>query len=103
MIMPFGTYMRPKRLTDLAAVCAIADSAGTMLSSSGNATAAPRPRNTVRREMAFFVTYISVAPANRRHTEGRALHDTSNQRRPAIAVGRRVARDLPHRRLIVVL
>ena len=61
MIMPFGTYITPKRLIGLAAVFCSADSAGTMLSSSGNASIAPRPRSTVRRGIAFFEMII-VAP-----------------------------------------
>jgi hypothetical protein len=56
--MPFGTYMTPKRFTGFAAVRASADTAGTMLSSSGRANAAPRPRSTVRRGIAFLATNI---------------------------------------------
>src|SRR6186997_1161768 len=37
IIMPFGTYTAPKRLTGFAAVFAIAVKAGTMPSSNGNA------------------------------------------------------------------
>ena len=58
MIMPFGTYMTPNRLIGFAAVFAMADSAGTMLSSSGNASIAPMPRNTVRRGIAFLEMII---------------------------------------------
>jgi len=60
MIMPFGTYISPKRFAGFAAVLAIADRAGTMLSSNGNATAAPRPRKTVRREIAFLVMNMLI-------------------------------------------
>ena len=58
MIMPFGTYTTPKRFTGAAAVRARAESAGTMLSSSGSASVAPMPRRTVRRGMAFFAMNI---------------------------------------------
>src|SRR3954465_14633500 len=112
MIMPFGTYITPNRCTGFAAVFAIADSAGTMLSSIGSATAAPIPRRIVRREMAFFAMNISflsgssprISPSRtalsipalhtrRRiarpawhdaHAERRALDDAGNDRRPAV-------------------
>ena len=58
MIMPFGTYMTPNRLIGLAAAFCIAESAGIMLSSSGSASIEPRPRNTVRRGIAFFEMII---------------------------------------------
>ena len=58
MIMPLGTYMTPKRFVGFAAVFCSAESAGTMLSSSGSATIDPRPRSTVRRGIAFFVQII---------------------------------------------
>ena len=54
MIMPFGTYITPKRFTGLDAVFAMADSAGIMLSRNGRASVAPMPRSTVRRGIAFF-------------------------------------------------
>jgi hypothetical protein len=38
---------------------AVIDSAGTMASSSGRATAAPTPRRNVRRGIAIFVTNIT--------------------------------------------
>ena len=58
MIMPFGTYITPKRLIGLAGVFCSAESAGTMLSSSGSASTEPRPRSTVRRGIAFLVMII---------------------------------------------
>ena len=61
MIMPFGTYMTPNRLTGLAAVFCMAESAGTMLSSSGSASIAPMPRRTVRRGIAFFEMIIPAS------------------------------------------
>ena len=48
--MPLGTKNTPNRRTGAAAVRLSAVSAGTMLSSSGNASVAPRPRSTVRRD-----------------------------------------------------
>src|SRR6266446_6061408 len=59
MIMPLGTYMTPNRLNGLAAVFCSAESAGTMLSNSGNASIDPRPRKTVRRGIAFFEMIIA--------------------------------------------
>jgi hypothetical protein len=56
--MPFGTYITPNRWTGAAAVRPMAVNAGTMLSSKGKATLAPRPRRTVRRESAFFERII---------------------------------------------
>jgi hypothetical protein len=58
MIMPLGTYMTPNRLVGLAADVWSAVSAGTMLSSSGNASIDPIPRRTVRRGIAFFEMII---------------------------------------------
>ena len=63
MIMPLGTYMTPNRVAGLAADCRIAVSAGTMLSSSGKASVAPRPRSMARRGMAFLVIIIEPTPA----------------------------------------
>jgi hypothetical protein len=59
MIMPFGTYTAPKRLTGLAAVLPTAVSAGTIPSSRGNANVTPRPRSTVRRDIFFLVIIMS--------------------------------------------
>src|ERR1700733_2165056 len=42
-----------------AAVCASATLAGIIASSKGNATTAPTPRNTVRRDKCFFVMNIT--------------------------------------------
>ena len=58
MIMPLGTYTAPKRLIGLAAVFSTAVRAGTIPSSSGNATVTPMPRSTVRRDIFFFVIII---------------------------------------------
>jgi hypothetical protein len=55
MIIPFGAYTTPKRLMGCGSV---AQNAGTMLSSRGNAKAAPIPRSMARRGIAFFVTII---------------------------------------------
>ena len=49
MMRPFGTYTVQKRAAGRAAVCASAVAAGTIPSSSGSASVAPRPRSTVRR------------------------------------------------------
>ncbi len=58
MIMPLGTYMTPNRLIGLPGVFCSAESAGIMLSSSGNASIEPMPRSTVRRGIAFFEMII---------------------------------------------
>ena len=55
MIMPFGTYMTPNLVSGLAGVFCSAVSGGTMASSSGSASDAPRPRNIARRGIAFLV------------------------------------------------
>ena len=47
------------RAAPVAGVCAVAVSAGTMLSSSGSASVAPRPRSTVRRGSAFLVMIMT--------------------------------------------
>ena len=62
--MPLGVYTTPKRLVGLAAVVRSADRAGTMLSSSGSASAVPRPRSTVRRGIAFLVTIMNRTSAS---------------------------------------
>ena len=49
-------------------------SAGTIASSSGKATVAPMPRSTVRREIAFLVTIMSVTSLLTRDQRRRAAH-----------------------------
>src|SRR6476660_624749 len=60
MIMPFTTYITPKRLIGLAAVTACSVSAGTIPSSSGSANVAPMPRSIVRRGIAFLVMIMPM-------------------------------------------
>ena len=62
---PLGTYTTPSRLTGAAALCADAN-AGTMLSRSGSANVAPRPRSTVRRGIAIFVITIHTPQSGNR-------------------------------------
>src|SRR5687767_2009791 len=119
---PFGRYTNPRRRTGLAAVCASATRAGTIASSSGSASVAPRPRRTVRRSRAFFVMNMFDPQAlgvrlwalaqsrkpkalTRRlpHPERRTLHDTDDERGEAIVVLRRIAHDCTHRGSVVVL
>jgi hypothetical protein len=57
---PFGTYTNPRRRAGFAAVCASAESAGTMASSSGRASVAPSPRRNVRRGNDILLMNISV-------------------------------------------
>ena len=56
---PIGTKTAPNRLVGAAAVFAVAVRAGTIASSSGSESVAPRPRRTVRRESAVFVMNIA--------------------------------------------
>ena len=68
-------------------------SAGTMESSSGRATAAPMPRNMVRRERAF----IRSPP----HLKWYAIHDSEDNRGKTVVVVRCLAADGAHRGLVV--
>src|SRR5271165_570673 len=90
--------------------------AGIMESSSGSATAVPAARNTVRRDMDFFVTNIILLSSIRRaghwsagsglagsHLKFRTLHNTHDHGRPTIVVARRGAIDRAHRGRIVIL
>src|SRR3954470_23197182 len=108
--------MKPRRFG--AALVAAADSAGTIASSNGSASAAPTPRRNVRRGKAIFVMIIyllslirmllnTLLLTRRRgsalflegrppHLERRALHDAEHERRDAIVVARRVAHDRAH-------
>src|SRR5213079_3251994 len=52
--MPWGTNVATNRGFGVAAVCARTVAAGTIASSSGNASVTPVPRRKVRREMCFF-------------------------------------------------
>ncbi len=63
MTMPFGTYITPNLVIGFAAVFCSAVSGGTIASRSGSASVAPRPRNIVRRGIAFLVISISVPMA----------------------------------------
>src|SRR5687768_12958810 len=74
--------MKPKRLAGAAGVCARAVPAGTIASSNGKATAAPKPRRNVRRASAVFVMNIAnlSVSRNRRqpHLERCASDDAEN-------------------------
>src|SRR4029434_742031 len=92
MIMPLGTYITPKRLTGFAALLPTAVNAGTMPSSNGSASVAPIPRSILRRDNAFLVIIIRLAPTlslsrNDAHRERLASHDLRNERRPTVLVG----------------
>src|SRR5262245_60807603 len=113
MTMPFGTYITPNRVIGFAAVFWSAVNDGTMASSSGSASVAPMPRRTVRRGIAFLVISMALLlrrsrcgsravlrPVRRAHGKRCARSDANNDRRPAIAVTRSVARDAPHRGLV---
>src|SRR5688500_15652905 len=113
---PFGRYTKPSRRTGFAAVCASADSAGTIASSSGSPNVAPTPRRNVRLGKAIFVMNIrSIPPGSLKasgyrccrcahpHSKRRALDDAGQQRGEAIVVLRRVADDGAHRGRVVIL
>ncbi len=56
--MPCGTYTKPKR-----GVCfTLLANAGTIASSIGSATAAPKPCRNVRRRRCFLVMNIAIGP-----------------------------------------
>src|SRR6185369_10720506 len=59
--MPFGTYVQSMRGVGFAAVRDIADSAGTIASSSGSPTVTPTPRRKVRRGNAILVMNIVIS------------------------------------------
>src|SRR5438552_11408087 len=93
--------MTVNRRTGLPSVFASADSAGTIASYIGSASVVPRPRRIVRRGIAFLVIITALPPHS--HLERNAAGDSSDDRRPAVVVGRRVPNDLPHHRPVVVL
>src|SRR5688572_23899826 len=115
MTMPFGTYITPNRAIGLAAVFWSAVNGGTIASRSGSASVAPRPRNIVRRGIAFLVISIVVLwrggcgaravlrPLTRTHRERRAGRHTQNDRRPSVPAGRGAACDLADCRHVVRL
>ena len=61
MMAPCGTIVAPKRITGFADVSARSVDAGTIASSSGNASVAPIPRKNVRRGNAILVMYMQVS------------------------------------------
>src|SRR6185436_20547741 len=105
---PRGTNITPKRISGLAADCAIGVNAGTIDSRNGNATAAPIPRNMVRRERLFFIVNIcvllKVLGRDRLHPllKRRTLYNPQDQRRKTIILLRRVAHDRANRRHVVI-
>src|SRR5262245_58861030 len=95
--------MKPTRLTGAAAVSASAESAGTMASSKGSASAVPAPFKNVRRGMNRLVTSMGVSSLRcHPHAEWRALHDALNQGRDPVVVLRRVTQNLPDGRRVVI-
>ncbi len=58
--------MNPMRQIGFAALFTVAEKAGTIASSNGNATAAPNPRRNVRRGNAILVTIMTAASASGR-------------------------------------
>src|ERR1700681_2258541 len=104
--------MAPIRRGGLAAVLPMSANAGTMPSSHGNASDAPRPRRTVRRDRCFLVIILMslATPSSelrRRavdghvwllrlrdpHSKWRAVDQPQNQGRPSVVTGRRVPDD----------
>src|SRR5215213_10186870 len=98
IMMPFGTSMNDRRIGRTVSGAATA-SAGIIASSIGNASAAPAPRSTARRERDLLRITIAHTP----HLERRALDDAKDDRRPAVIVRRGLARDLAHHGEIVLL
>src|SRR6266567_3939362 len=79
IMIPFGTYTKPRRTGGFAAVPLPAASAGTMASSSGRASVVLRLRRNVRRGNDFLVMIIfrkivtaSHVPAQPQHHAGSA-------------------------------
>src|ERR1700674_5851487 len=89
--------------------------AGNIESSSGKASVTPAPRNTVRREICFWVMNMRspsfLLPACRRHRafgfaihlERVALDDPQNQRSELVIVALGFALDAPHHGHFVVI
>src|ERR1700733_12689830 len=109
---PCTISIAAKRVRGVAAVLRSGVCAGTMESSNGSATVAPKPRRTVRREMCFLVMNIVLTPRGTcencrlvfrpSHLERRAFHDAQNDRgKPIIDAGRFTV-DGPNRRHVVV-
>src|SRR6185503_8452720 len=121
MTIPFTMYITPNRVTGLAAVRCNAVSAGTMPSSSGSASVAPRPRSIVRRSIALRVIIIPIVSSSsgcaslafllcrrRRscaaaHAERGAADDADDDGGPAMISRRRAPGDRPNGGQIVVL
>src|SRR5947207_12137213 len=117
MLIPFGTYTTEKRGEDRPAVLPSAARAGTMLSSSGRASAAPIPRSIVRRESALWVTIMARATSRLATlggplssgsvddgiSEREALDDAQNEGRPSVASSRCLPDDPADDRPIIVL
>src|SRR5262245_25385296 len=99
--------MAPKRRVGAAAVRTVGVSAGTIASSNGSASVAPRPRRTVRRGSACFVMNIRCflstcdpsgffSRALDAHLEWYAPHDAEHNRRKPVLLALRVAGNRAH-------
>src|SRR5712692_8529311 len=117
--------MKPRRRTGLAAVFPSAVSAGTIASSSGNATVTPKPRRNVRRGKVILLMNMSApqvrsgrSTRGRRrrsgrllvmcwlglaHLKRRAFRHSENQCPETVTVRRGVAHDFANGRGVVVL
>src|SRR5687767_7224924 len=95
--------MPTNRFTGAAAVSRDGVNAGSIESSSGNASVTPAPRRNVRRGMCFLATNIVVSllgthsriHALHPHLELRALHDSQYDSRESVVVLRHVVRNCP--------
>src|SRR5260370_18674458 len=99
--IPLGTYTIPSRTGDLTAAVA---NAGTIESNSGSAIAAPIPRRSVRRGIAFLKTtmprYTSFHTLSRRTLlKRRALNNPETEHRTTIIARSRAPHARPDGRL----
>src|SRR5262249_21779733 len=92
MLWPFPTKKNPRRRMGAAAVSASGVIAGTIASRSGSATAAPIPRNNVRRSRCFFVRNIGRLLEVCLHRElEQAWSENAARAQPVRAIRRRDA------------
>src|SRR4051794_31097147 len=78
---------------------ALAKPVGSIASSNGRATAVPRPRNTVRREISLDISLLRCGPL----LERVALDDLDQQGREPVVLPARGCHDRAHRPPVVPL
>src|SRR4051812_5199959 len=87
MVTPFDTYTIPSRFAGLPGVLAMAESAGTIASSSGSDSVMPTPRRNVRLGRAFFVIIMTELSWFPNHA-GHSNFLLQNHRRPLASIAR---------------